>query len=135
MDSINWLNIVNFGLAVLIWLVQLIIYPSFAHIDREEFTDWHSNYVRCITAIVSPLMLAQFFLAGRGLMLQPAAAEIVMFVLILLIWLSSFTLSVPCHRKLHELGKNKQIIRRLVLTNWVRTVLWSIVFLLGLFVS
>ena len=43
---------------------------------------------------------------------------------ILIIWASTFFLSVPCHSKLQQ-SKDKQQISRLVLTNWPRTILWS----------
>ena len=41
------------------------------------------------------------------------------------IWLSTFLLQVPAHEKL-ILKKDNQIIARLVKTNWIRTILWSL---------
>ena len=48
----------------------------------------------------------------------------VAFFLVVLIWLSTFTLQVPIHKKLQS-GKDKTLIRRLLKTNWIRTVAWS----------
>ena len=41
-----------------------------------------------------------------------------------LIWISTFLLQVPCH---HELSKgNIIVIDKLIKTNWIRTIAWSI---------
>ncbi|MBU3984539.1 MAG: hypothetical protein KJ985_13980, partial [Proteobacteria bacterium] len=48
---------------------------------------------------------------------------------IVLIWLATFSLSVPCHRQLQNHGKVLSTINRLVVTNWIRTLLWSLLFL------
>ncbi len=45
-----------------------------------------------------------------------------------LIWLATFILSVPCHRQLQKSGKDLSTINRLVATNWIRTILWSLLF-------
>jgi hypothetical protein len=44
--------------------------------------------------------------------------------LIILVWCSTFTFQVPIHKSL-QAGKDKSKIRRLVATNWIRTVAWS----------
>lgn len=133
MDTREWLNIVNFGLVVLIWLVQLIIYPSFEHVRDEDFSVWHRRYVRNITAIVAPLMITQLLLIILNLRNHPGPADMFILGCVIMVWLSSFTLSVPCHKQLQDGGKNEKIIRRLVRTNWIRTILWSGVFLTGVF--
>lgn len=43
---------------------------------------------------------------------------------VVLIWIWTFTISVPIHQKLH-LGKDFGLIKKLVFTNWLRTGLWS----------
>jgi len=42
---------------------------------------------------------------------------------ILLIWLSTFIFSLPCHRQLQK-GKDDVIIEKLIKSNWPRTFLW-----------
>jgi len=49
----------DFGMLVLIWLVQLIIYPSFEFTDKDAFLGWHEKYTGLITVVVLPLMLGQ----------------------------------------------------------------------------
>ena len=123
---------VDAGMAVLILLVQLIIYPSFHAIADDLFAVWHRRYVTAIAYIVIPLMLVQagcivvqlLEVADWGNMLSAAAA--------LGAWIVTFTLSAPYHRKLKQEGKDPEIINRLIHTNWLRAACWIIVFAAGL---
>jgi len=56
--------VVDFCLVVLIWLVQLIIYPSFRYMSPEQLAIWHPKYTTLITLVVGPLMLAQVAVVG-----------------------------------------------------------------------
>ena len=52
-------TLVDFGLFILIWLTQLVIYPSFTYFREQDLTRWHRKYTRAISYIVMPLMLGQ----------------------------------------------------------------------------
>ena len=118
--------IVDSGLCVLIWLVQLIIYPSFHYIKEKDFVSWHSRYTFLISVIVTPLILTQ---AGiETVRLFEGQIRWWHIMMIGCIWLSTFIFSVPCHRQLQKKGKETSIIKRLVGTNWLRTILWSMLF-------
>ncbi|MBU0960336.1 MAG: hypothetical protein KKD01_05125 [Proteobacteria bacterium] len=118
--------ITDSGLFVLIWLVQLIIYPSFTYTEKKCFNSWHRKYTGLMGLIVSPLMLTQ---VGIEVLLLPDEMHRVRILLIGLVWLATFSLSVPCHHKLHREGYNDVTIRHLIATNWIRTLLWSFLFL------
>ena len=119
--------IVDSGLFVLIWLVQLIIYPSFRYTKEECFIQWHTRHTFLMGLVVSPFMLTQ---AGiEGFLFFQNEVRWWRLVPIVLIWLATFILSVPCHRQLQKGGKDLSTINRLVATNWVRTILWSLLFL------
>ena len=47
------------GLLILIWMVQLVIYPSFSYYKQEDLFKWHETYTKRIAVIVIPLMLGQ----------------------------------------------------------------------------
>jgi hypothetical protein len=49
----------------------------------------------------------------------------VAFGFVVIIWLSTFLLQVPIHKKLRS-GKEDSHIKRLVATNWIRTIAWSL---------
>jgi hypothetical protein len=59
-ESINLA--VSWGLTILIWLVQLIIYPGFHRVPREDFVLYHRWYALRISMIVMPLMLFELVL-------------------------------------------------------------------------
>ena len=50
---------IDFGLVVLIWMIQLIVYPSFLHYTTTNLIKWHRKYTPLIGYIVGPLMLLQ----------------------------------------------------------------------------
>lgn len=117
------------ALVMLIWLVQLVIYPSFSSIEPARFIDWHHRYMRTISFIVIPLMLVQAALIGVQCINAPIPAHLISTAAVLAAWGATFTMSVPCHRKLQLMGKTEKWIDRLVRTNWIRTVAWSLAWL------
>ena len=119
--------LVDGGLFVLIWLVQLIIYPAFRDIREQVFTAWHNSYSKLMGAIVGPLLLAQA--SVEIIRATQQQASWLRIALIALVWMSTLFLSVPCHRHLQSAGKNVEIIKRLIQTNWIRTMIWTTLFL------
>jgi uncharacterized membrane protein YqjE len=119
---------VDSGLVVLIWLVQLIIYPSFRYTQEQHFTVWHSRYMRLISLIVGPLMLLQLSVELRYIFSGDYRWQ--RLVLLVAVLTCTFFISVPCHRRLQQ-GQQKdlEVINRLVVTNWWRTVFWSLLFI------
>jgi hypothetical protein len=130
------LHLFHFGLVVLIWLVQLVIYPAFMYADAEQFTDWHRVYTERVSLVVVPLMLGQLVLAGARLGLEWLGGggitlpSLLVLILVLGCWAATFLISVPIHSELQSRGRVVSVIEQLVLTNWIRTVLWSAVCLL-----
>ena len=124
---------VDFGMLILIWLVQLIIYPSFAYSARESFVQWHEKYTGLITLVVLPLMLAQIGLAAWQFYNGDRSWETLTALgLIVFCWLVTFGLSVPAHNQLQTLGNDIETVRWLVLTNWLRTIGWTAVSVLSI---
>ena len=78
--------------------------------------------------VVAPLMLVEL---TTGLVLvarpgpMPAGAARFGIALLAVIWASTFLLQVPCHRRL-AVSFDETTWRRLVRTNWIRTVAWSV---------
>ena len=117
---------ISWGLFVLIWLVQLIIYPSFQRIPSNEFSVYHLWYVKRISSIVFPLMIAECVMAAWWLNSEfGSPVPAISGFLVLIVWLSTFALQVPIHNRLKS-GKDEVLIRRLVLSNWIRTLAWSL---------
>ncbi len=117
--------LVTCALLGLIWTIQLVHYPSFRFVDEHSFIKFEQFHRKSISIVVMPLMLAELSLVTVLLFSSGFEGRFLSyFVIVVLIWLSTFFLSVPCHERLSR-GKDIATIDRLVLTNWPRTLLWS----------
>ncbi len=108
-----------------IWLVQLTHYPSFKFIDKKDFLTFHQFHSSSITFIVFPLMLIELLSTGYLLLTLKNSFWAINFLLVILTWLSTLLVSIPIHSKLSK-EKNEKIIKSLVITNWPRTIFWSL---------
>ncbi|MEM1405844.1 MAG: hypothetical protein AAGG59_03655 [Bacteroidota bacterium] len=127
--------VLDFGLLVLIWLVQLIIYPSFQYIDRSQMAQWHSKYTMLITLVVMPLMLGQVVAHGAGLFRKIDTLAIVQAILIAAVWAVTFLKAVPLHNQIQQGNNLQDNIQMLIQWNWPRTFLWTTVFAISLWES
>ncbi|WP_435624289.1 hypothetical protein [Flagellimonas sp.] len=123
--------LVDFGLLILIWIVQLIIYPSFSHFSKEDLIEWHRKYTALMGFIVAPLMLAELGIYLVTLFTKPNIWNIVATVLVIIIWVMTFAQFVPMHKAISKGQVDDILLEKLVRKNWGRTVLWSILFMLG----
>jgi hypothetical protein len=117
-----------FFLTGLIWTIQLVHYPSFAFVDPKLFSEFSSFHGFRISLIVVPLMVIELITAGMLLGLHEGGGKNLFtlnLIMVGLIWASTFFLSVPLHTKLSQ-GYDKSSIELLVLTNWPRTIIWSL---------
>lgn len=106
----------------LIWLIQCVHYPSFTYVPAQTFAQFSHFHSSRITFIVLPVMMIE--LATSCYLTYLSHSYWLLLVLNILLFLFTFFLSVPCHGKL-GLGKDDAMIKKLVLTNWPRTILWS----------
>ena len=128
----NILLIMNAGVTLflcgLIWVVQIVHYPLFNLVQPDKYAKFEHEHIRKITWIVLVPMLLEVFTAILLCVYTPIFIPkgLVIFgvLLVVLIWLSTFLLQVPCHHRL-KLSFDDSVHRRLVKTNWVRTWLWT----------
>lgn len=118
--------ILSASLFGVIWIVQLVQYPSFRLIPQELWKSYHNQHMYLISWVVMPLMTAELFLGGWLVWRSgPFGDWFVPFLMILGIWLSTFFIQIPIHNKLIDI-KSEALVGRLIRTNWIRTALWSI---------
>ena len=117
---------VSLALACVLWTVQLVIYPAFPFIEPSLFQRWHNRYTGAITWIVAPLILLQTAgVAARLLFLhKPDLLWTAEASFTLVAWTVTFASSVPLHARLQR-QRCETAMRKLVLTNWLRTASWS----------
>ena len=119
----------------LIWTIQLLHYPAFSFVRESHFLEFHQQHSQRITFLVGPLMVAELASAVGLVWLNFENALLwVNLSGVLLIWGCTFFISVPIHNSLAERFDVLQI-RKLVLTNWFRTTLWSARLILLIFVA
>jgi hypothetical protein len=117
--------ITSSALLGIIWLVQLVQYPSFLDLNQDTFKISMKHHQDRISIVVVPLMLSELFIAGWFIFTDYSTTRLLVLMIVLLIWVSTFTLQVPLHEKLLKEGFHEERIRKLVKTNWIRTFLWT----------
>ena len=120
---------IDFAMFVVIWMVQLIIYPAFRSIADCEFSEWHAKYCKQIAWFVLPLMVSQVLECTASCFFVGDIYSWVRLLCVLLAWAVTFFHSARQHRKLTIYGKKTEFIDSLLTGNWIRTFLWTIVFL------
>lgn len=121
----------DFGLLILIWLVQLIIYPSFTFMEKANLIAWHPKYTAMISIVVMPLMLFQ--LASTFYLTYSTFNYILLAqcVLIVLLWAATFFQAVPLHNQIDSGIEIKKAADKLVQANWKRTIMWTLIVILN----
>ena len=124
--------LIDFGFVVLIWAVQLVIYPSFGFYSRENLYKWHRSYTIRVTFIVLPLMFSQLVLAVIQLWQTQNWYTILSAIVILMLWLLTFLIFVPLHQSIDNNVPIENVCNKLVYKNWMRTLLWTFLFVLSI---
>lgn len=118
-----------FFMAGLIWFVQVVHYPLFAAVGSGQFAAYEKLHVRRVSWVVGPAMVLEAITALALLLAVPSSisrgALAANAMLLALTWLSTIMWQAPGHAVLLR-GFDADTARRLVATNWVRTVCWTL---------
>jgi uncharacterized membrane protein len=121
-----------------IWFVQVVHYPLFAQTGSANFVAYEQRHTSLTTWVVAPPMLLEVFTGLLLLGLRPTGVSTwqlwLGLTLLVVIWLSTALIQVPCHNLLSQ-GFDPVVHQRLVGTNWIRTVAWSLRGLLVLWMA
>ena len=132
-DTLYFIQIVcNSYLVSLVFMTQFITYPTFLHIDKDKFSEYHRKYVNNISFIVAPVMLIELLTLLLIAYFSKDFLIIKSLILLLVIWLTTFFIMIPSHNRISKSFNIKEI-NRLINYNWVRTILWSFKLLLIIF--
>ena len=112
-----------------IWIVQLVHYPTFLFIDEQKSYDFQKFHMSRISYIVMPAMTTELFSGIYIYIYSNMAIESNLFLLALTIliinWIITALVFVKMHNKL-LINYKIEIISLLVKWNWLRTLLWSV---------
>ena len=109
-----------------IWFVQLVHYPLFAGYAGDGFRLAMAAHQRLTTWVVAPLMLAELVTSLALPAVTPGWLPWAGVACVTVCWASTVAVQVPLHERLARDGYDLAVERRLVRTNWVRTVAWTL---------
>ena len=113
-----------------IWVIQLVHYPSFHFIDKNIYGSFQNFHMNKISLIVVPVMILEL---ATGVLLLIINSKniliIISFSILVLIWGITGLFLSDAHGKLIT-GYDELIVNKLVSMNWIRTFLWTLKMLL-----
>ncbi len=110
-----------------IWVIQIVHYPSFHFIEKELYTAFQKFHMNKISIIVMPIMLAEL-ITGIILFLDKSSKSpflTISFIVLVLIWLMTGVFFTKAHNELIA-GYQELVVNQLVAMNWIRTLLWTL---------
>ena len=122
---------VDTGLFILVWLVQVIIYPSFAQIAKEKLMYWHRLYTQKILYFVGPMMFIQTGLIAWQILGDPLT-YLADGLLLAGIWVNTFLIAIPIHEKIDREESLAGHLPLLLRVNRWRSWMWTGLFLISL---
>ena len=120
------LNFITTSVMVgVIWVIQLLHYPSFHFIHEKKYAEFQNFHMMRISFIVIPFMLLELTSAILLAYFFRSILIIILLALLLGIWVITFFFFTDMHQKLTT-GYDRAIVDKLVQINWSRTALWSL---------
>lgn len=126
--SLEQLHLIATSMMVaIIWMVQILHYPSFLFVDKQQYTEFQQFHMKKISYIIVPIMLLELF-SGFGILFYIEKAQLSLYAsltLLVLIWVITGLFFTKYHTELSK-KYNRNTILRLIRFNWIRTILWTI---------
>ena len=114
-----------------IWVIQIVHYPSFHFIEKDLYTAFQKFHMNKISIIVMPIMLAEL-ITGIMLFFDKSFKSpflTISIIILVLIWLITGVFFTKVHNELIA-GYQELVVNQLVAMNWIRTLLWTLRLLL-----
>ena len=135
LDDLQTTHLTSTSIMVgVIWVIQLVHYPSFKYVKESDFIIFQKYHMNNISYIVFPVMLIELI---TSLLIFFSGEKSFFFMLSLfclfLIWVITVGLFTKFHNILKE-GKDLKMIKKMIRANWIRTLLWTLRLIMILFV-
>ena len=118
-----------------IWIIQLVHYPSFHFVELKQYTAFQRFHMARISYVVIPAMLTELFTLILIVISMDKIDTLVVVsaILLIFIWLMTAVFFSGVHQKL-TLGYDQTVVDKLVKLNWGRTLLWTLrLFLISIY--
>ena len=117
-----------------IWVIQLVHYPSFKYVKDSDYIIFQKKHMSNISYIVFPVMITELI---TSLLIFFSGEKSFFFMLSLIclsmIWVITGVLFTKFHSIL-QTGKDLKMIEKMIKANWIRTLLWTLRIIMILFV-
>lgn len=124
-------------LAGLSWYLQIVHYPLFAYIDKRSFLEYHIYHLKKNMFLIFIPMLVEgaftILFAFDYSYLIPPMIPFLCLCLSTSMWLITFSHIAPLQDKLTTEGLDKDVVKKLLEINWIRTIGWTVKMLLLLY--
>lgn len=122
-------NLCTTGMLVgLIWTIQLVHYPLLTMVGSDALPSYLAGHAARITILVAPWMLGELVTAGLMVRWHPRVVPRWMVVtglgLCVGLWGTTLLVQGPLYARLAETA-TPELLDRLTMTNWLRTVGWT----------
>ncbi len=120
--------IATFIMVGVIWVIQLVHYPSFYFIEKKKYQSFQKFHMRNISYIVMPMMIIELFTGFILIVNFNNFKGYYNFNISLFFLLCTWAITGIIFTKLHnELlkGYDKLIIKKIIKWNWIRTIFWT----------
>ena len=108
----------------LCWFVQIVHYPLFRAMKLEDLPQYEQK--NKVTGYVTVTVMTVELITALVLVYQQFELLYILNIIFLaLIWLSTMVYQVPMHLKLMIVASN-ETISKLIRTNWIRTLGWTV---------
>ena len=115
--------LLNSILVGIILITQFVNYPLFKKID-QNFETIHKEYTMKMGYVVAPIMVLEAITVISMYIYYPKSNVLILIIcLTIIIWLSTFLIQVPIHKTI-SFKKDSKKIKRLISTNYIRTISW-----------
>ena len=114
-----------------IWVIQLVHYPSFHFIELKQYTTFQRFHMSRISYVVIPAMLTELFTLILIVISMDQIDNLVLAsaILLIFIWLMTAVFFSGVHQRLTQ-GYEQTVVDKLVKLNWGRTLFWTLRLLL-----
>lgn len=114
----------------IMWSIQLLVYPQFRSVPAESFVPYVADHSTRIVRVLLPFAPLEVILALLLFVVRPGqisgTSALIGGLLLVVLWIATGFFYAPLHGELQAGGYDDGLVERLILSNWVRTVLWSV---------
>ena len=125
---IEYIHLISTSMMVaIIWIVQILHYPTFKYIDQKRYEEFQDFHMKRISYIIIPIMLVELSSGVIVLIIDSSLYTPfgVSLVLLIFIWILTALLFSKVHAYLLK-GYDEDSINKLIDLNWIRTIFWTV---------